>query len=178
MNRLFYPLASLLLLAGSAFTFLTAQEWQIADGYSIGFSSNDAAGIFRDFKGLIQFDEADPAASRFDVTIMVASINTGNGLQNQHAKSAEWFDATRFPVIRYISRSVVKTGTGFQVTGDLEVKAVKKPVSIPFTFQKTAKGAVFQGTFTVNRNDYQVGKPGGDVAEDIKIEISVPVIKK
>ena len=39
MNKLFYPVAAVLILAGSAFTFLTAQSWQIADGYSITFTS-------------------------------------------------------------------------------------------------------------------------------------------
>ena len=37
MNKLFYPVAAILILAGSAFTFLAAQGWQIADGYSITF---------------------------------------------------------------------------------------------------------------------------------------------
>jgi len=50
-------------------------------------------------------------------------------------------------------------------------------VAIPFTFQKTAKGAVFAGSFTVNRSDFKIGKPGGEVPEAVKIDISVPVTK-
>ena len=57
MNKLIAPLAALLLLAGSAFTFIAAQNWQIADGYNIGFSSDDAGGVFKGFKGAIAFDE-------------------------------------------------------------------------------------------------------------------------
>jgi polyisoprenoid-binding protein YceI len=112
------------------------------------------------------------------VTIDAASINTGNGLQNKHAKSDEWFDVAKYPQIRYTSSKIVKAGSGYQVTGDLEIHGVKKPVTIPFTFQKTAKGATFTGSFTVNRSDFHVGKPGGDVAEQIKIDVSVPVTKQ
>lgn len=178
MKKLMYPIAALLILTGSAFTFITAQNWQIAEGYSITFSSNDASGIFKGFKGDISFDEQNPATSKFDITIDAASINTGNGLQNKHAKSDEWFDVTKYPTIRYTSQKFVKAGNAYQVTGDLEVHGVKKSVTIPFSFQKTAKGGVFAGTFTVNRNDFKLGKPGGDVAESIKIDVSVPVTKK
>jgi polyisoprenoid-binding protein YceI len=176
MKNLFYPVLAALILLGSAFTFV-ATNWQIADGYTISFSSNDAGGVFKTFKGTILFDEQNPAASKFDVTVDAASINTGNGLQNKHAKSDEWFDVVKYPQIRYSSQKIVKAGNGYQVTGDLEVHGVKKPVTIPFTFSKTAKGAQFTGSFTVNRSDFHVGKPGGEVAEEIKIDISVPVTK-
>jgi polyisoprenoid-binding protein YceI len=177
MKKIIYPLLAVLVLASSAFTFIAGQNWQIADGYSIGFSSDDAGGVFKDFKGTIVFDEQNPAASKFDVTVEVASINTGNGLQNKHAKSDEWFDVAKYPQIRFTSTKIVKLGSGYSVTGDLNMHGVKRPLTIPFTFQKTAKGATFAGSFTVNRNDYKIGKPGGDVGEQIKVDISVPVSK-
>jgi len=176
MKKLIYPSAAILILLGSAFTFV-ATDYKIADGYNIEFSSNDAGGVFKTFKGTIVFDEQNPAASKFDVSIDVASINTGNGLQNKHAKSDEWFDVAKYPQIRYTSRSFAKAGSAYQVTGDLEVHGVKRSTTIPFTFQKTATGGVFTGSFTVNRNDFKVGKPGGDVGEQIKIDIKVPVTK-
>jgi|SRR5580658_8107827 polyisoprenoid-binding protein YceI len=178
MNKLFYPVAAVLILAGSAFTFLTAQSWQIADGYSITFSTNsDAAGIFKTFTGSLLFDEQNPGAGKFDVKVDVASVNTGNGLQNKHVKSDEWLDAARFPTIHFVSRSISKTGSGYQVAGDLDLHGVKKTIAFPFTFQKTAQGGTFAGSFKINRSDYNIGKPGGDIGEPIKLDISVPVTK-
>ena len=177
MNKLFYPIAAVLILAGSAFTFLTAPGWQIAEGYSIGFSSDDAGGVFKDFKGNIAFDEQNPGAGKFDVLVDVGSINTGNGLQNKHAKSDEWFDAAKYPQMHYVSRTITKAGSAYQVVGDLTIHGVTKAQTIPFTFKKTAQGGVFTGSFTVNRNDFKLGKPGGEVGEQIKIDISVPVTK-
>lgn len=177
MNKFFYPIAAALILAGSAFTFLTTPGWQIVEGYSISFSSDDAGGVFKDFKGSILFDEQYPAAGKFDVIVDVASINTGNGLQNKHAKSDEWFDVAKYPQIHFVSKSIARTTSGYQVTGDLEVHGIKKTISFPFTFKKTAQNGTFAGGFTVNRNDYNLGKPGGDVGEQIKVDISVPVTK-
>src|ERR1700761_6007648 len=173
MKKRIFPILALILLAASAFTFITAQSWQIADDYNIAFSSDDAAGIFKGFKGTIAFDEQNTATAKFDVTIDVATINTGNGLQNKHAKSDEWFDAAKYPTIHFTSQKFAKTATGYSVTGDLDMHGVKKSTTIPFTFKKTATGGVFAGTFTLNRNDFKIGKPGGDVGEQIKLDISV-----
>jgi polyisoprenoid-binding protein YceI len=176
MKKLIFSMATLLGLT-AVFAFSVAQKWAIADKYSIKFSSNDVAGIFKTFTGSIDFDEQNPAASKFDVTIDVNSINTGNGLQNKHAKGAEWFDAAKFPAIKYTSTKIVKAGTGYQVTGNLQIKGVSKEYTIPFTFKKAGAGATFNGSFTVNRSDFKIGKPGGDVAEQIKIDVAVPVTK-
>lgn len=159
------------------FAFTFAQNWTITDKYNIKFSSNDVAGIFKTFKGTIVFDEQTLTASKFDVTIDVASINTGNGLQNKHAKGDDWFDAAKYPLISYTSKSIVKAGAAYQVTGDLTMHGVTKQVTIPFNFKKAGAGATFIGAFTVNRSDFKIGKPGGDVSEQIRIDVAVPVTK-
>jgi polyisoprenoid-binding protein YceI len=175
MNKLLYPLAAAVILVASAFTFVTAQNWQIGDDYNIAFSNDEASGIFKGFKGVIAFDDNNPAASKFDVTIDVATINTGNAMQNKHAKSDEWFDATKYPTIHFVSTKITKTASGYQVAGNLQLHGVTKPVTIPFTFKHTGATGTFAGSFTVNRSDYQIGKPGGEVPEPVKIDLTVPV---
>jgi len=177
MKRIIFSMATLLLIA-AVFAFTTVQAWQITDKYSISFSSDDAGGIFKTFSGNIVFDDKNLAASAFDVTIDAASINTGNGLQNKHAKSDEWFDVAKYPSIKFVSTKIIQAGAGYQAIGSLQLHGVTKPLTIPFTVQKTGNGLTFTGSFTVNRNDYNIGKPGGDVGEIIKIDLSVPVVKK
>jgi len=167
-----------LLLIAAVFAFnIAVQPWKIADKYNISFDGGEVAGIFKTFKGSINFDEANPAGSNFDVTVDVASINTGNGLMNKHAKGDEWFDAAKYPQIHFVSKKIVKAGAAYQVTGDLEIHGVKKEFTIPFTFKRAGNGATFNGTFNVNRNDFRIGKPGGEVAEVIKVTVAVPVTK-
>ncbi|MBS1566162.1 MAG: YceI family protein [Bacteroidetes bacterium] len=177
MKKIFFSSIACLVLAG-LFAFTLVQRWHPTDKYNIGFSSNDAGGIFKKFSGNIVFDDQNPAASSFDVTIDVASINTGNALQNKHAKSDEWFDVAKYPVAKYVSKKITKTATGFQVVGDLDLHGVKKEVAIPFSFRKSGNTGEFKGSFTVNRSDFRIGKPGGDVGEQIKVDVTVPVTKK
>ena len=171
-----FSVTLLLLAAVFAFT-IVSPLWKITDKYNVSFSSNEVGGIFKTFKGTISFDEQNLATSNFDVTVDVASINTGNGLQNKHAKSDEWFDAAKYPVIHFVSKKIVKAGAAYQVTGDLEIHGVKKEFNIPFTFVRKGTTATFNGTFNVNRNDYHIGKPGGDVGDIIKVTVAVPVTK-
>jgi polyisoprenoid-binding protein YceI len=171
-------MATLLSLA-AVFAFAPASNWQIADKYNIRFTGGgEVGGIFKTFKGAIAFDESNLTTSSFDLTIDVASINTGNGLMNTHAKSVEWFDAAKYPIIRFTSKKIVKSGAAYQVTGDMEMHGVKKEMTLPFSFQNKGATATFNGTFTINRSDFHIGKPGGDVDENIKLEVMVPVVKK
>jgi polyisoprenoid-binding protein YceI len=161
----------------SAFTINKSIDWQISDGYSIKFKGTDAEGIFKTIKGDISFDENDLSGSKISVDIDVASINTGNGMKNKHAKSDKWFDATKFPSITFHSSKFTKSSYGYQVEGILEMHGVKKQIVIPFTFSSNT----FKATFSVNRMDFGVGNMEGmskKVSNEINLEISVPVIKK
>lgn len=174
MKKLFYPLAGFVLMIASAFTVIKSQDWQIASNASVKFSGGDPSGEFGGMKGIVSFDPNAPASSRFDVTIDVATINTGNGMKNTHAKSAQWFDAEKYPVIRFTSSAVTKTDLGYETKGVIEMHGVKKEATIPFTFNNN----IFTGTLTVNRLDYNINtqEPNHGAAE-FKINISVPVTK-
>lgn len=178
MKKIIFSFATLFALA-AVFAFSAGQAWQIKEDYSIQFSSKDASGIFKTFSGTITFDEANPAVSKFNLTVDVASINTGNGLQNKHAKGAEWFDAEKYPNIKFTTTKMEKSGDGYKATGTLEMHGVKKEIGIPFKFKKSgAKAGLFTASFSVNRSDYGIGKGNKDVAESIKIDVKVPVAKK
>lgn len=160
----------------SAFTISSSVSWNIAEGYSIKFSSDDPSGVFNNLTGDIEFDEDNLSASKFDVQIEVASINTGNGMKNKHAKSDKWFDAKQYPTINFTSEEFTKSETGYEVKGTLEMHGIKKELTMPFTF----KDNVFESSFTVNRIDFKIGSTEGmskKVPLDIKLDISVPVTK-
>jgi polyisoprenoid-binding protein YceI len=161
----------------SAFSTIKSIDWQITDGYSIKFKGTGAEGIFKTITGDISFDENDLTNSKFSVSIDVASINTGNGLKNRHAKGDDWFDATKYPTITFHSSKISKSNGEFQMEGILEMHGTKKQITFPFTFSSN----VFKGNFKVNRVDYGVGDMKGmskKVGNEISLEISAPVTKK
>jgi polyisoprenoid-binding protein YceI len=174
MKKHTYLLAAVILIAASAFTVYQAQEWKIADGYSVKFDGGDPSGEFTGLKGTVIFDENNLSASKFDVTIDVASINTGNGMKNTHATSAIWFDAEKYPTIAFTSNSITKTAAGYDAKGTLEIKGVKKDFTIPFTFANNT----FTSNFEVNRLDFGIddGKHP-KMVPNMKVSLNVPVTK-
>jgi polyisoprenoid-binding protein YceI len=176
MRRIILSMAAVALIGGlSAFVQLTG--WTVAQDYSVKFSGKGVNGIFKTFNATITFDETQLATSKFVVTIDVASINTGNAMQNRHATGAEWFDATKYPKITFTSGSFEKSTSGYVVKGKMEVKGKVKDVAIPFKFTKTGSTGVFTSTLMIKRSDYGIGAASNDVSDEIKVDVSVPVTK-
>lgn len=174
MKKFIFPLAAVLLIAGSAFTVMSAQDWKISDNYSVKFDGGDPSGQFSGLKGTISFDPNDLASSKFDASIDVATINTGNGMKNTHAKSEKWFDAEKYPMIQFTSSAITKTASGYEAKGTLNMHGVQKEIVIPFTFDDN----IFKGSITVNRLDYNINtaEPAHG-SSTFKVDIAVPVTK-
>lgn len=176
MRKLKFTSIVTLVLVLSAFTLEKSVSWKISEAYSITFTSKNPSGVFSKMDGKIIFNENDLSNASFDVKVDVSSINTGNGMKNKHAKSNKWFDAELYPTINFTSKKFSKTSTGYEVTGTLEMHGVKKEFTMPFTF----KANTFQGSFTVNRTDFNIGSTKGmakKVPHEIKLDISVPVTR-
>jgi polyisoprenoid-binding protein YceI len=174
MKKQTYLLAAFALIFASAFTVIQSQDWKVAEGYAIKFDGGDPSGEFTALKGTIKFDEKNLGASKFDMTIDVASINTGNGMKNTHAKGATWFDAEKYPSITFVSSSITKTADGYEAKGTLEMHGEKKEITIPFTFVNNT----FAGNIEVSRADFKLddGKHP-KMAPTLKVSLSVPVTK-
>lgn len=146
-------------------------------------------GNFKDFEGTIQYDPADITKSSADVTIKTASIDTDNAQRDAHLRSADFFDAEKFPAITFKSKSVETKGDGFVMNGTLTIRGVSKDVAIPFEILGVVKdpwggtrlGA--HGELTINRMDYGVSwskslDTGGlVVSEEVKILLDVEAVK-
>jgi polyisoprenoid-binding protein YceI len=174
MKKFVYPVVAMLLIVASSFTVFFSQEWKIADNSVVKFDGGDPAGQFGSVRGSINFDPSDLATSKFVDSIDVASINTGNGMKNTHAKSEKWFDADKYPTIIFASSAITRTATGYEAKGMLTMHGVQKEVVIPFSFDNN----IFKGSLMVNRLDYNINTAepnhGGS---NFKVEIEVPVTK-
>jgi polyisoprenoid-binding protein YceI len=174
MKRVVYPVIAIMLIVASSFTAFFSQEWKIADKSFVKFDGGDPSGQFTGVRGAISFDPNDLANSKFVDSIDVATINTGNGMKNTHAKSEKWFDAEKYPTIIFASSAISKTATGYEAKGMLTMHGVQKEVVIPFTFDNN----VFKGSIMVNRLDYNINtaEPNHG-ASNLKVDIEVPVTK-
>ena len=86
-------------------------------------------GEFDKVSGSVEYDPANLAASKVEVTIDVASISTRETDRDNHLKSPDFLDVAQFPTITFKSTSVAAAGGGeYKVTGDLTIHGVTKSV--------------------------------------------------
>jgi polyisoprenoid-binding protein YceI len=161
----------------------------------IGFVARHAMvtkvrGAFNEFEGTATLDGANPANSRAQVTINAASIDTRNAQRDEHLRSNDFLAMADYPQITFTSTSARPVDdTTFELTGDLTIKGVTNPVTIPFSFEGTAKDPFgnlrvgFEGSVTINRKDYGITwnaalETGGVlVSEKVTLEFEVSAIK-
>ena len=141
-------------------------------------------GHFRTFDATIETAQPDfsDAVVRFEAE--VDSIDTKNAQRDGHLKSADFFDAATHPTLSFVSKKVARVSDfEFQVTGDLTMRGVTKPVSLDVVYNGTVTGfggnrvAGFEIRTKLNRFDFglqwnAVTEAGGVVvSNEVKIEI-------
>jgi polyisoprenoid-binding protein YceI len=135
-------------------------------------------GKFSGLKSDIKFDANDLSGSSVSASVDAKTVSTGVGLRNRDLrKKEEWLDTDKYPLISFHSTKIEKKGNGYVAMGDLTLKGKTKPVEIPFTFSGKGSAGVFKGTFTINREDFNVGKKGGSVGNTVTLDLNIPVKK-
>jgi polyisoprenoid-binding protein YceI len=101
----------------------------------------NAYGRFNDVSGTVTIDEADPTKSKIDLLIKAESLDTANEKRDQHLEGPDFFNVKEFPQITFKS-TAIKAGADkkFNVTGDLTLHGVTKPVTAEVEFYGVAKG--------------------------------------
>ena len=147
-------------------------------------------GSFNEFAGTGYFDADNPSASRLELTIQAASIDTRNADRDAHLRSNDFFDMENHPEIRFASTAVEQVDAdNYRVTGDLTIKGVTKPVSVDLEYTGTAvdpfgnQRVGFEGRTTINRKDWGINwnaalEAGGVlVCEKIVLEFEISAIR-
>lgn len=145
----------------------------------LGFSNS--YGKFTDYSGKFTFDPEAPATGSVEVTIDPKSVELNDAKWNEHVKAADFLDVEKFPAMTFKSTKIDVTGDKTaNITGDLTLHGVTKPVVLATTYNKTDKHpysgktvAGFSATTTIKRSDFGVsyGVPG--VADDVVITLEV-----
>lgn len=147
---------------------------------------SNVVGSFGDFQGKIEFDPRAIEKSSTTAEIKIASINTANSKRDDHLRGDDFFSATKFPSMKFISKKVTKKDDqNFDIEGELTIRGVTKPVTLAavYTGSITDFAGVqkigFTATTTINRKDFgltwnKVLEAGGvAVGENVQIEIEI-----
>jgi len=154
----------------------------IAQWSHFGFSNPSAH--FGKADGTLVYDADDIGASSVQVTLPLAGLNSFVSEFDDHLRSADFFEAEKFPGATFKSTKVESAGEGkLSVTGDLTIKGITKPVVLDVTLNKVgeqpmAKRAAigFDATGTVLRSDFGLGKYAPAVSDEVKLRITTEAL--
>jgi polyisoprenoid-binding protein YceI len=170
-------------------------EYKIDPAHSIiGFAIrhleiNWVEGRFKDFTGTINYDEKDVTKSVVEFTAKIESIDTGVEPRNKHLRTADFFDAAKYPEMTFKSTKVERKGKGYVLYGDFTLKGVTKQVALPFTVTGAVKDPWgntrfgVQAQTKINRRDYGITygnalpAGGADVGDEVTINLQLEAMK-
>ncbi len=148
-------------------------------------------GHFTDVSGTVTVAGDDLAGGRAEVEVGIASVETREPARDTHLRSADFFDAERFPRMTFRSRKVERLGDEeLRVTGDLTIRDVTRELVLDVTAEGWGKDpwgnerAGFTARGRLRRSDFgltwnQALETGGVlVGDDVKIGIDVELIKQ
>jgi len=166
-------------------------------GFSIRHFFTQVKGEFKTVSGTIDVDPKNLDAAKVNVAIDPASINTNNDKRDNHLRSADFFDVTKFPAMTFVATSVkitdpkAYTGT---LTGDLTMHGVTKPVTLKLegggmqAMGPNGTLAGFTASGTLDRKDFGIiwnkvfdagpAMLGDDVTLEIDVEAKTPMAPK
>ena len=134
---------------------------------------NSIFGLFPDVRGQFSVD----GTGNFDVSVGVESVLSGNAGRDRHLKSPDFFSARQFPRIQFKSTEVKRVNDKLEVTGELTLRGITKPVKATMTTATgkgrggEARGGV-QTTLKVKRSDFKLGAAGG-LGDQVSVMVSL-----
>jgi polyisoprenoid-binding protein YceI len=144
-------------------------------------------GRFGHVDATLAFDEKDVTKSTVNATIDLAGIETGETPRDNHLKSDTFFDVAKYSTATFVSTSVSKGGAGLQVSGNLTIKGVTKPVVLdvegptaPVAGMDKKPHVGFSATTTIHRLDFGLGStmPVAMIGDEVKITIELDAAKQ
>lgn len=144
-------------------------------------------GQFKQFSGEVTLAEK-LADSKVTATVSINSIDTANSDRDAHLKSADFFDTTQFPDMKFVSRKLSGSYEQFKMIGDLTIKGVTKEVTFNGQFLGTVGDAygntkaAFKVQTEINRKDFgltwnKLVEAGPAVGDKVTIKLNIQTAK-
>jgi polyisoprenoid-binding protein YceI len=135
-------------------------------------------GRFGKFTTDVTFAGDNLAASKIDVTVDIASLDTGDQERDDTLKGADLFDIKKFPQARFIATRFTTTGGGrYDAQGKLTIRNVTRDLRMPITFQSRSEDGKNIGFMTgravIKRLEYGVGQGEWKSTEWVNDDVTV-----
>lgn len=173
----------------SLFGFSQVKTWVNDPAHSrLGFvvkhlTISEIDGRFADFSVKVTTSKPDYTDAKIELTAKVASVDTDIEMRDNHLRSADFFDAEKYPTLTFVSTSLSKIHDNKgKLVGELTFHGVTKTVTLDVTYFGTVTNpmnnqetAGFKILGTIKRSDFNLGPnfPDAVVGEDVKIIANV-----
>ena len=135
--------------------------------------------------GTLSLDPTNVAASKVDISIPTASVSTTNAKLDEELRSAQWFDAAKYPTVRFVSTKVVPTSPGAAaISGNLTFHGITRPVTLQAQFNGAGINPIdknytvgFNATTTIRRSDFGVNAYVPLVGDTTELRISAAFVR-
>jgi len=147
-------------------------------------------GFIKKFKGTVTTESDDFDNASVDFSLDVNSIDTNQADRDGHLKSEDFFAASQYPAITFANGTLKKIlGEKYQLSGDLTIRDITKPVALGVEFGGVVKDAYgntkagFEITGKISRKEFglswnAVTEAGGVVVSDeVKLLINAQIVK-
>lgn len=170
--------------AGGATTYeIDPNHTQVLASWSHFGFSNPVAN-FGEADGTIVYDADNVSASSVQVTLPLSGLQAFVPAFNEHLRSADFFDAAKYPEVTFRSTQVETAAEGaLKVSGDLTIKGITRPVVLDVTLNQAAEQPMakrqaigFDATTTVRRTDFGLGLYAPGVSDEVTLRITAEAI--
>lgn len=167
--------------AGSSEYVLNGSHSRIA--FSIGhFFVSSTRGQFTSFDGKLTFDPQAPEHGSVVVHIYPSSISTDVAARDEHLRTADFFDAAKYPLAVFQSTTPLKdTSSSGKLIGTLTLHGMTRPVTLNVTLlspDSHADRLDFTAVGTLKRSDYGMNNYQGVIGDEVTLNIEAEFDKK
>jgi len=194
-------LAGLLVFSVASFAKdkAAAETWNIDTAHSSAkfkikhMTISTVSGAIGNVQGAFTLEDPKNVKTlKMEANLDMKTINTNDAKRDEHLRNPDFFDAAKYPTMKFVSKEIVPTSGGkFKVVGDLTIKDVTKPVTLesdgltpavkdPWGNEKrgfAAKGKINRKDWGITYNK-KLDSGGWIIGEDVNIEIEVELEKK
>lgn len=142
-------------------------------------------GGFKQFSGAIDLVNGKPDESSVKVDIEASSVFTDADDLTKHLQTGDFFDVKKYPKASFASTTIVadaaKGANNYTVTGDLELRGVKKSVTFPAIITVSPTEVTVDSEFSINRKDFGIiyaGKADDLIRDDVVIKLDLMAPRK
>lgn len=141
-------------------------------------------GRFNTFEGTFTYDEKHPNASKVQVVIDTASVDSNHALRDKHIRSKDFLMVDRYPEAKFVSTSFTENGKDIEIKGKFTLHGVTKDIVLHGKHIGAGKDPWggyrrgFEAWASIKMKDYDILMDLGPASQNVELYFSIEGIRR